>query len=122
MFNKASDLVGRSLTLDGEGYEIIGVLSGTRLEFDIEPDFYLPMNTTRLVVKDQARTLDVYGRTRPGVAFAQAQTELQDIEQEITRAYPADHSGHFVGLKDLRSATTPIIGGSCIFFWRPRLL
>src|SRR5262249_42989751 len=61
-------VIGRSVALDDRAYTIIGVAAGVRLEFAQDPDFFVAIDETLASFRDrQARTLDVYGRMRPGV-------------------------------------------------------
>lgn len=98
-------VIGRRMTLDGERYEIIGVV-GPRLEEsqiterstlfgEIEmhdpPDVYLPFQIDPDSA-DQRHFFNVAGRLKPGVTLAEANTQLQASYREYGRKWPNDFS------------------------------
>lgn len=102
LFNDDPGAIGRSIVLDGRAYAIIGVTAGVRLEFTQDPDFFVAINETDPSFRDrQTRTVDVYGRLRPGVRIAQAQSELQTIAARIASTYPIDHKDYVVSVRDI---------------------
>jgi putative ABC transport system permease protein len=81
--------VGRSISLSGDSYVIIGIVGP---DFDVRqfgpaPDVWVPFqldpNTT-----DQGHYFQVAGRLKPGVALAQAQSRLQISAQEYLTKFP----------------------------------
>jgi predicted permease len=82
-------IVGRMIRLDGEPYEVIGVMP---------PDFSYPaaidLWMARAFTADEATTqrgahyLDVIARMRPGVTLAQVNGELAAIGAQLKSAYP----------------------------------
>jgi putative ABC transport system permease protein len=110
-------VIGRRMTLDGERYEIIGVV-GPRLEDaqmaerstlfgDIEiherPDVYLPFQIDPNSA-DQGHFFNVAGRLKPGATLAAANTQLQASYQEYGRKWPNDSS------QDVSFAVQPLQG------------
>jgi predicted permease len=111
LFNRDPGVIGRRVVLDGRAYSIIGVAAGVRLEFTQDPDFFVAIDETDPSFRDRrARTVDVYGRMRPGVRMAQAQSELQTIAARIASVYPIDHNEYVVSVRD--------IGWFLSFDWR----
>jgi putative ABC transport system permease protein len=88
------DVIGRSVTIGNESYEVIGVaprgFTGPELG---RVDFWLPMNilgpriTAKWETSWNAQWLKIVGRLKPGVTFAQAG---QDITLAHQRAYDGD--------------------------------
>ena len=75
-FNRAADAIGKTISLSGEPYTIIGVLGEFEFEdFGPTPQvwvpFQLPPNTA-----DQGHYFGAAGRIKPGVSLQQAQQRL----------------------------------------------
>jgi predicted permease len=95
-------IVGRSITLDGQPYTVIGVMP---------PSFAYPQSTdlwTPLVIdpndaKDRGiRLLRVMARMKPGVTLPEARMEMQTIAARLRSAYPKTNEGYDVSLVTLR--------------------
>ena len=103
-------VIGKRITLSGEPYEIIGVVSPS-LDIDIEepPDVYVPfqIDPNR---DDSAHYFTVLGRLNPGVTLAAADAQLQAGYQEYKRLHsvPSDFPQIGFGVERLREA---IVGG-----------
>src|SRR5262245_28102864 len=88
-FGGDAGIVGRSVTLGGEPFTVVGVLApGFDLEiFDGEPELFIPFqfdpNTG-----DQGHYFSVAGRLKPGVTLDQAKSKLQLSAQEYRTKYP----------------------------------
>jgi putative ABC transport system permease protein len=88
-FGGAGDVLGKTITLNGNPHEIIGVMS---------PDLRMPAAITQLwkplAPDEQLRNargafwLPVIGRLKPGVSLAQAQTEMDGITARQEAQYP----------------------------------
>ena len=87
-FNRAEDVIGRTISLGGEPYSIVGVLG----EFDFSEygptpqvwtPFQIPANTT-----DQGHYFQAAGRLKPGVSLQQAKTRVNESAEEYKRKYP----------------------------------
>jgi len=87
----SEDALGRQLSLNGKPFTIIGILP---------PDFEFPLAPkqidliTTIAEEDSnldergAQVLRVVGRLRPGVPFAEAQTDLTNIAASLEARYP----------------------------------
>src|SRR5215218_2439350 len=87
-FNRAEDVIGRTISLGGEPYIVVGVLGDFDFsEYGPTPQvwvpFQLPENTS-----DQGHYFQAAGRLKPGVAIGQAQTRVAASAQEYNRKYP----------------------------------
>jgi putative ABC transport system permease protein len=107
-------VVGRPLTLDNQPVQIIGVLpanfryGGTDVQlwvnpvnvvpevFSIFPDWERNIRTNR-----ETHYLNIVGRLKPGVALAQAQSDINTIVAHLHQQY-AVTTGHNVQLMPLR--------------------
>jgi putative ABC transport system permease protein len=95
--------LGRSITLDGKPYTIIGVMPA-RFEFPLQTDpVDVWLSTATLVVTTDnepsmtanrgSHFLDVVGRLRPDVSQAQAEANVETIGASLAKQYP-DTNGH----------------------------
>jgi predicted permease len=115
-FGADPSIVGRSISLSGEPYTILGV-TGPGFESDPVADvwvpFQFPPNST-----DQAHYFRAAGRLKPGVTLDNAKAQLKLAYDEFKRRYPdADPRGSFSAelLKDgivgnVRSSLLVLIG------------
>jgi putative ABC transport system permease protein len=88
-FGGAGDVIGKTLVLNGQSHEVIGVMP---------PELRLPATAQLwkpLAPPDDVRTqrasfwLPVIGKLKPGITVARAQTEMSGIADRLARAYPA---------------------------------
>jgi predicted permease len=96
-FGAAPDIVGRTLTLDGEAYSIIGVMPArfsAKAWAVTDRDIWVPLAYTdeRRAVRDNHNDA-VAARLKPGVSRAQAQSEMDAISQRLEREYPQANTG-----------------------------
>jgi putative ABC transport system permease protein len=92
-FGGTPDVLGQSLTLDGETYTVVGVA---------DEDFFFPNRDTALWTplvlqrgrspRDE-RTLLAMGRLRPAVTADEATAELRTIAQRIEASHPDTNEG-----------------------------
>src|SRR5271167_4236395 len=104
-FGSASDIVGRTITLDNNSYTVAGVMP-KGFEFPIQnpaamlwtslgDDAYDP-DGEPMTSERGAHLLDVIGRLKPGVTIEQAHADLEVIAQNLRVQYP-NTNRHFVG-------------------------
>ena len=95
-------IVGRTLSLSGEPYTILGVTNQdfvTDPEADVWLPFQFPPNST-----DQAHYFTAAGRLKPGVSLEQAKAQMKLAYGEFKRLYPdADPKSGF-SMKPLKDA------------------
>lgn len=89
-FAGSSKALGKSLTLDGVDYTIVGVLSPRFQFWEQHTDFYTPLGQGDPVwVTDRSVHATVtIGRLKPGTSAAQAQEEMNAVQGNIDRLYP----------------------------------
>jgi predicted permease len=86
------EIIGRTITLDGEPFSVIGVMP-PGLEGTVDPilpgatDIWTPL---ALVARTAARgeNVAVLGRIRPGFSFAQARAQVSSTTAEFRKAFP----------------------------------
>jgi len=107
-FASDSDVLGRTLTLDGRAHSIVGVLTP---EMEIgnlsEIDVWTPITLDPDQPRDDRR-LTAYARLKPGVTSEMASVEMATIAQRQARDHPVTNDGwsaHTMPL--LRAMTGP---------------
>jgi putative ABC transport system permease protein len=114
-------VIGRSLTLDGEPYTVVGVLAADaawdRAGRQIwKPLAFEPSNMTR-----DFHWFIAYGKLKAGVTLEQAQTAMDLVGKRIADAYPASNKGWSVAVNPLtqqminpnvRTATLALFGAT----------
>ncbi|MBO0799597.1 MAG: ABC transporter permease, partial [Blastocatellia bacterium] len=93
-FGSDPSVIGRMLMLDGEPYEVIGVLP-PGFEYFQADDIYVPigpfLKPDGLLQRSVTMGLYALGRLKPGVALEQANSELAGIAAQLQREYPDDN-------------------------------
>ena len=108
-FDAAKDVLGKSITLDGKDYTIIGVIPA---RFHLltpsfhEQDVYAPIrqwNNSLLMKRGAGLGIHGFGRLKPGVTIAQARADMDEVTRNLAAAFPdADRgiSASIVPLKE----------------------
>ena len=105
MFASASDILHRSLVLDGKSYQIVGVMPPA-FEYPHNSDLpegvpqykttqvWLPLalNAHQMADRDNASS-DAVARLKPGVSIAQAQTELSTLMTRLDKLHAPQMQG-----------------------------
>lgn len=99
-FGSEPGAVGKSLTLDGKAYTIVGVVpEGFRYSgnnFETNADVYVPIGQwDNPVFRDRkiGMGMDAVGRLKPGVTFEQARADMDALGQHLAEAYPDADKG-----------------------------
>jgi putative ABC transport system permease protein len=87
LFNTDPAVLGRSLQLDGEGYEVIGVIPASMEELYPNIDIWIPMAFAPRELSEERRWSLAYtmlARLKPDVGFEQAQAAMSGFAQNVT--------------------------------------
>jgi putative ABC transport system permease protein len=120
-FGGADNIVGQSLTLDGQSYVVIGVApENFRLYQDDELWTPLALTPDQMAPNQTRENLLMIARLKPGVSFEQSQAAMNNVAQQIvreTRNYPNDGSWgvgvkplHEEVVKEIRPALLVLLG------------
>jgi predicted permease len=99
-FGSALDAVGKTLTLSGAGYTIVGVIpasfhySGNN--FGSGTDVCVPIgqwNDPTFRDRKVGMGMDAVGRLRPGVTFEQAKADMDAVARHLAEEYPEADKG-----------------------------
>jgi putative ABC transport system permease protein len=112
-------VVGRRLLLDGESYEVVGVMpAGFRDFWNRRVELWAPLTFRPEQLSDNARTneyLSLTARLAPGVTPAQAQRELTGFASRLVKDYPDAYASDWT-LK-LTTLTDNATAGSRTALW-----
>ena len=85
-FGGDPQLLGQTITLNGDAYTVVGVMPDD-FRFFTKTDLWTPLAFTPTDENDPAGYLEVIGRRKPGVSLAQASTEVETISQEYDKKF-----------------------------------
>jgi predicted permease len=108
-FGSSPDVVGKSITLNGKAYAIVGVAVG-RLPVFSPTDVYVPIGQwTDPTFRDRRISMGMnsIGRLKPGVTIEQARADMDRIAQNLAVAYPDADKGAGIALVPLK---TDVVG------------
>lgn len=96
-FGKDSTIIGKQITLSGRPYTVVGVVPK---DFPFLPatlvdgpaQFYRPVAEKYDRNEARSRHLRALARLKPGVSLRQAQADLEVINQNLAKQYPADYA------------------------------
>jgi len=94
-FGADSGTVGRTLVLNGDPYQVIGVMPddfGFPPFWASEAEFWVPRDFGPDPSR-RAQFVRVFGRMRPGVDVSQVQSDFTVMNDRLTAAYPDDLGG-----------------------------
>jgi len=107
----ASDpgVVGKTITLDGRVFTIIGVLPPNYRSLD-KTDVLLPIgvwitdSTEEASERGNRGDMSVIGKLAPGISLSQARSEMVGIAARLAKDYPASNDQFGVALQPIRDA------------------
>ena len=102
-FGRDPGVVGRSVTLNGTAFTIIGVLP-VGAAYPSEGEVWLPLSLLDQETRASRvwHSVKVIGRLRPGVKLLEARADLQTVSARLAAAYPATNRNVSVLLRPLR--------------------
>jgi predicted permease len=107
-FGSSPDAVGKTLTLNGVGYTVVGVIPA---DFRYQSgnfhnsDIYVPIGQWNDSTFRDRRTgmgMDAVGRLMPGVTLQQAQADMDAVAQRLAEVYPNADKGSGITLLPLK--------------------
>jgi putative ABC transport system permease protein len=89
-FNSDARILGKSITLDGDAYTVVGVMPAPfRFPANEANDVWAPQQINEQLAKQRSsRWLRVVGRLKPDVQLAVAQSDMRDIASRLAKQYP----------------------------------
>jgi predicted permease len=101
-FGRDPSAIGRSVSLNGTSYTIIGVLP-SNASFPADGEVWLPLSLLDQPTQQSRvwHSVKVLGRLRPGSSLSTARADMQAIAQRLSAAYPATNRNESVALSPL---------------------
>jgi predicted permease len=95
-FHSDRSITGKSISLNGDPYTVVGVMPLNFRSLDSDPDVWIPLQQQvrpdRMLWRD-SHFLTVIGRLRPGVTLDQARADMNRIAGQMKMQYPSSDSG-----------------------------
>jgi predicted permease len=111
--------LGKSLTLDGVDYTIVGVTPlGFRFEGDA--DVYTPLGQGDPLVLNARASHDgilSVARLKPGMSILQGQAEMSTIQNSLDQLYPDANRDLGINLEPLKQVIVGNVGGTLLLWW-----
>jgi predicted permease len=106
-FASSPDVLGKTITLDGKGYAIIGVIPSS---FDLlgnfrKVDLYIPIGqwgNPLLTNRNAGLGISGIGRLKPGVTMEQARADMKRISENLAAEYPDSNKNISAALVSFR--------------------
>lgn len=107
-FGSPSSALAAVLRLDGEPYEIIGVMpvgfqAVTQFGMTDPVEFWVPLDLSGAALSDRGdHRINVVAQLRQGATIAQARTELSTLADRLAQSYPDTNKNIHGGIASLR--------------------
>jgi predicted permease len=107
-FGSSPDVLGRTITLDGGGFTIVGVIPA---DFDLSTrsfrnsEVYVPIGQWKnnfLLNRGAGLGIHGIGRLRPGVSIEQARADMDEVTRNLIAAYPDTDKGIGAAVRPLK--------------------
>ena len=114
-----ANAVGKTIALDGNRYEVIGVMPASFAVPQFELDLYVPL---RVAYADAARYrgvhfMNTYWRLKQGVTLGQAATRMKTISARMAKDYPGEERGHERNVVPLQESVTGDVRPALLVLW-----
>jgi putative ABC transport system permease protein len=102
-FGSDSKIVGKTVTLDGKGHTVVGVM-GKDVDFPPSAQLWVPlaMDAKEKAIRN-SHYVSPLARLNPGVSMAEAQAEMRTIQGRIQEAFPQTEKGWIARVVPLRN-------------------
>lgn len=104
-FGQDPAVVGRSITLHGKPYQVVGVTGPVTdlRSLAARYDLWTPLGLDADALSNRGNHPGIYvaARLREGVGFEQAQTDVQRIAVELQQEYPDSNTGNVIRMRPL---------------------
>ena len=108
IFDSDPNILGAHITMDGQIYEVIGVVAETVDDWSATIDLFTPLGLDRPFHDPHRgkpeRDLHIfgcYGRLKHGVNAAEAEADLEVIKTRLAKQYPATNQGYGISVSSI---------------------
>src|SRR5579872_4811208 len=98
-FAGATDILGKSVRIDGEATTIIGVMPEGWMLFNYPAQFWAPARLDPAARVNPNRTFPLLARLKPSVTLRQAQEEMNGIAIALAGVFPSTNKGWGIRLE-----------------------
>ena len=95
LFGGDRSVIGRTLSLNGESYEVVGIMpAGFQDFFSRNAEIWAPLSFTpeQLSAGRTNEYLNLIARLKPGVPVEQASSELRALSDQLKQEYPGEYA------------------------------
>jgi putative ABC transport system permease protein len=103
-FGADADILGTTVTLNREAYEVVGVLPPGFSFPGPDVDLYVPLQLGENPSNRMSHYLRVIGRRDDGVSMEAAESDLERMMGTWVSDYPEIHTGHFLFLEGFKAS------------------
>lgn len=95
-FAGEGSVIGRQVTLNGEGYTIVGVMPA---QFQFPPfwatsaEMWAPLDLSSRANMRRGSSLRVFAKLKPGVSLQQSRADVEQMNSQLVTAYPEANTG-----------------------------
>jgi predicted permease len=117
-FGADPHLAGRSVTLDGRSFTVVGILPAG-FNFVEDADVIIPLrpNMPAIYADRSVDAIAVLGRLKPDVTIAQAGAESNAIQQDLDRRYPDANHGIGITPESLKQQIVGDVRGTVLLLF-----
>ena len=117
-FSGRVQVLGKSMTLEGVSYTVVGVLP-PGFRFLSDADVFVPLGQADPLLLGDRTTHDVacVGRLRPGVSIGGAQGDMDAVQASLDRLHPNEERGLGITVEPLRQEVIGNVGGTILLLF-----
>ncbi|MDQ2844081.1 MAG: ABC transporter permease [Acidobacteriota bacterium] len=117
-FGGRVQVLGKSMTLEGVSYTIIGVLP-PGFRFLTDADFFVPLGQANPLLLGDRTTHDIacVARLRPGVSIERAQADMNAVQADLDRLYPNEERGLGTTVEPLKQEVIGNVGSTILLLF-----
>lgn len=110
--------LGKSMTLEGKSYTIVGVLP-RGFRFLTDADFFVPLGQADPLLLGDRATHDIacVARLRPGVSIQRSQADMNAIQANLDRLYPNEERGLGAAVEPLKQEVVGNVGTTILLLF-----
>ena len=117
-FGGDPSIVGRAINVDGEPYQVIGIMT-PRFSFPDGAEIWMPLSfDPKTAPRRDSRNLTVIGRLQPGRTLEEAQSQLSVMATRLAREYPDANRDHGVRVYTLTQGMLDVGLGPILSLWQ----
>ncbi len=117
-FGGRVQVLGKSMTLEGVSYTVIGVLP-PRFRFLADADFFAPLGQADPLLLGDRTTHDIacVARLRPGFSVERSQADMNVVQADLDRLYPNEERGLGTTVEPLKQEVIGTVGSTILLLF-----